>query len=165
MTWRSLRGCSVIEANLACGLLEEAGLQARVVDGAGIEYLREYLAPVDYQVILEVREDEFAAARTLLDEALPEKTKRATTDAQAEEVVGPSTRDAASIGALGLRIRYCAVTPFAPYGLWLAWEYLTRTRLTGIRPHAHGWNIVGIVICVPATGIYAFLFNSMVWWR
>jgi len=153
MSWKNLRGCSVIEANLACGLLEDANYAARVVDGSGQEYLRDNLVPTDYPVIVQVREEDFGSAREFLDLALPSKTKAVTESAPSPRVVAEAAPNSAE--AIGRRIRMCALTPLAPVGLWLAPEYLSRTRAAGERPAQHRWNLAGIVMCAVATPLYA----------
>jgi hypothetical protein len=153
MSWKNLRGCSVIEANLACGLLEDANYAARVVDGSGQEYLRDNLVPTDYPVIVQVREEDFGSASAFLDLARPSKTKAVTESAPSPRLVAQPAPNSAE--AIGRRIRFCAVTPLAPVGLWLAPEYLSRTRAAEKRPAQHRWNLAGSVVCALVTPFYA----------
>lgn len=157
MLWREVRLCSAVEANLASGLLEDAGFHARVVTTSGDPIQRDHLIPVrsEFRVIVEVPDAESGAALAFLELALPNTTAQpAPAGRGADEAAVRATAETAALGRL---IRYLALTPFAPIGLWMAKDYVARTSSPDDRPAGHAWNVTGMALCAVATVLYGTL--------
>lgn len=146
VAWQTLHDGDSSEARRAAGFLDGFGIPLRVVDEAGVEFAREKLAYTGSPVRLQVREEDLPAAVEIL----------------ADSPSAPSPSAAAkALDRLGLTIRACAVSPFAPLGILLAPSYLMRSARETIRPREHAWTLAGIAACVPASLFYAFAFYSM----
>ena len=60
------------------------------------------------------------------------------------------------------RARWCAVIPlFAPYGLWLAFEYFRYARATGLRARRHGLTVLATWLLVADVVAGLTLWNFM----
>lgn len=150
MAWRTLRGCSAMQANLYVGFLEEAGIPARFVDGSGNQGQRDFVAPTDDPVIVEVRDADHEAAHAVLAREFPE-----TPVAARRELLPPEAAAFRAAESSGRRIRWTCLTPFAPIGVWEAPTYLRHVREAGSLPTQHTWNLVGIGFAVVATCLYS----------
>lgn len=146
MTWHTLQDCSSAEANLTAGFLDGFGVELRVIDPVGVEIQRDMLLSVNSPVRVQVREADLHVAAGILADALSASRRPSTTK---------------SLDRLGLSIRACAVSPFAPLGILLAPSYLMRAARATAKPREHAWTLAGIAACVPATLFYAFAFHGL----
>jgi len=146
MNWRTLRTCTAAEANLLTGYLEGFGVQPRVVDASGSEISRDHVSSHTSPLSVLVRDADRNVAIEILGDALAPLTRR---------------RVGTPVERLGLSIRACAVSPFAPLGLVLAPTYLMRAAREGTRPREHASTLAGIAACVPTSLFYAFAFHGI----
>jgi len=142
MSWRTLHACSISEAALVCGFLDNDRIDTRLTDATGVEIPRQNLTSAVAPVVIDVSDADLGAATEILADALPAKKQ-------------PTIEE--SLERLGSSIRACAMSPFAPWGVVLAPSYLSRVARSADRPREHAWNLAGIVICGMYTAIYVAL--------
>lgn len=146
MSWQIVRTGSAIEVNFALGHLEDAGIPTRVLDANGDLIERAHLIPVEDPVRLAVPALHAGRAEELLEREMP-----AIPRARPRSPLEAAQRAAED---LGRRIRWAAVSPFAPIALVLAPVYALRVRRAGSHPKDHAWTLAGIVV----SALHALVF-------
>lgn len=152
MSWHVVRIGSAVEVNFALGHLEEARIPARVLDADGDVIQREFLVPVADHVRLAVPVQDAQRAEELLDREIP-----AIPRPRPKSALEAAQRAAED---LGRRIRWAAVSPFAPIGIALAPIYALRVRRAGSPPKDHGWTLAGIAVSAVQSVFLAWVVTS-----